>query len=99
MKYIMLRIKDAADLERDLPVIFPESMVHALVFESIRGMRARIDNRIFRPYANATAISAGTINFDDVSVSGGSETLGLEHRPEDARIITMHDYFHGLVGI
>lgn len=96
MKYIMIRIKSDADLEHDLPIIFPECMVHSLVFEAIRGMKVTLGNRTFRPYADAKAVSAGSITLT-VEVGGRSETLNLEHRECDDKIIMMHDYFSGLV--
>ena len=87
MKYLMLRLTHAT-LTRDVPIIFPDMLVHcdiAAVARHIAGLEG------------AVPIATGDIHLTAVSTHGESETLGLEAREEDAHTITMYDYFHGYV--
>jgi hypothetical protein len=97
MKYVMLRL-EMGGVERDLPIIFPSSLVHASVFEAIRSMREFVEPvRWHRPLADAVAVAAGELTMGDVCCSGKSETLKLTSRHrDDARIILMNDYLHGI---
>lgn len=87
MKYIMLRtVHD--DIVRDVPIIFPNALVHGDVAAVIRHIVSM---------QHATPIAAGEINLVVESTHGSSETLSLEARDEDARTITLYDYYHGYV--
>lgn len=85
-KYIMVKVDD-----RQVPILFPSELVHADVWKYLR-----------RPFYDAakmgdpSVVSAGFVEGLAVAVSmGESETLGIESREEDARIINNHPYEHG----
>lgn len=95
MKYIMMRID--GQVARELPIIFPDEMVHSYMLEAVRSMRCQLENRIFRPYALATAVSAGEITVNG-NCFGGSETLGVKSRGNvDSNIVNTFDYMKGMI--
>src|SRR4029077_13947602 len=93
MKYVRLRTTIGVD--RDIPVIFPDEMVHDIV------ATAMIDAMKKHGWKNVGVISAGDISFaeaEDITCSGSSETLKKKSRGVyDAKIIYTHDYLHGMV--
>lgn len=100
LKYVMFemrslrRSKDRDPLVRRWPFVFPASMVHAdvmIVIQTMARGRYKFD---LKP------ISAGDISLfgGEVRCSGESTTLRLQSLgEEDAEIIKMFDYVHGLV--
>ena len=93
MKYVVLKVD--APIERRFPVIFLNFMVHADVAFSFRESLARhlkIDESLI------AIASAGELNLvlNEVRCSGKSETLGVESREDDGRLIQMYDYLGGL---
>lgn len=92
MKYVMLRVKNGL-LERDVPIIFPDMLVHKhvadVMCEHLR--RAHMVDSV-RP------VSAGEVNVDEVTCHGESTTLKLSSRgAEDDTVILNYDYLHGVV--
>jgi len=86
MKYIVLRVQD-----QELPVIFPEQMIHSLVAEALSKMPSM---------AGAVPVSAGQLSSLDIGSGchGNSTTLGLSSRGvQDDQLIQMMDYLHGIV--
>lgn len=85
--YVVLRIADKG-LERDIPIIYPDVLVHADVaaaLERVPGLE------------KAVPVSAGNLILDVVSCSGRSSTLKLESRgDEDKSLINSFPYFHGI---
>ncbi len=93
MKYIIFKV-EGEQLDRRIPIVFPNFMVHSLVFKYMRHM-LRVEHK-----CHVEAVSAGEIvGFltSDLSCGGESETLNLKSRgDEDAEIIKGYDYFAGL---
>lgn len=91
MKYVVLQIKAPDDVCMEIPIIFPECLIHSTVAEAMKP--ALID--IFGADLEITVVSAATINSADLSLirpTGSSSTLKLTSRPEDKSLITMSDY-------
>lgn len=87
MKYIMLRVK-LGDIERDVPIIFPDALVHERV-EKIMTQLPEL--------SLAVPVSAGFVDVTDAEVFGKSETLKMSARRQDGRIIRTYDYTHGII--
>ncbi len=97
MKYIMMSVH-APDLgfKRLMPVIFPNGLVHSLVYNANR--RSVIDS--FEEVGVSVIVeirSAGFISLTELICHGGSETLGVEAHPDDSGIIATFDYQGGLL--
>lgn len=93
LKYIVMKINNG-DTVREWPIIFPDMMVHKQVAQHIGHCLSRHHNM------KSTVIAAGSFSCfgGEVSCYGESETLGLESRgEEDAKLIKMFDYLHGIV--
>jgi hypothetical protein len=75
MKYVMLRL-DGGEL---LPLLFPESMQHSHIAQSVP----------------ATVVSAGYVHLEDgkIIAGGASSSLDVVSREEDSEIIQR--YFEG----
>lgn len=88
-KYVMLRTK-VGTLEIDVPVIFPDKLVHADVARAIAPLL---------PGKFEYAVGAGQVNMLEVrSVEGRSESMGIASRGHhDAKVINTYDYTHGVV--
>lgn len=90
MKYIVMQVKKPGGFCLNLPFIFPDAAVHAVVAE---GMKAAL--AIQWPDTEITVLSAGMCNSMDIGVScyGNSESLKLESREEiDDNLIQYADY-------
>lgn len=96
MKYVMIEIPAHGEAPaRRVPVIFPESLVHADVAVALE----RVVKSTLAPKARVTvkATSAGMCRLDNVLCHGESETLQLKSRERaDAQVIEMYDYLHGI---
>ncbi|WP_048795427.1 MULTISPECIES: hypothetical protein [Serratia] len=88
MKYIMLRT--SGNIPRDIPIIFPDQLVHDDVAQAIKGMSE--DYR----FADAAIVSAGFCRVA-VACSGKSETCGVGSRDCDDDVINTYDYTLGLL--
>lgn len=78
-------------LVRNIPVIFPDILVHKEVAERVGSCK------MLRGVAKP--VSAGFVQFGNggkVQAFGESESLGLASRPQDSEIITTYDYFGGV---
>ena len=89
MKYIVLGVIHESGMKMEVPFIFPEHIVHAMMSQVCKVLCEATwqDSTI-------TPISAGFVSstaFED-DCYGESETLGLKSRPEDSRLIKMCDY-------
>ncbi|OCJ46351.1 hypothetical protein [Serratia sp. 14-2641] len=91
MKYIMLRVDKP--MAREIPIIFPDNLVHADVANAMRMLVA------YPGMANATVVSAGYCNLNlSVECHGKSTTLNVSSRETDDNIvINTYDYTHGLL--
>lgn len=98
LKYIMIRVDEEGGAPREWPIIFPDELVHAYMFEAVRGMKVMLGhNRWARPYLGAKAVSAGEITVAG-HCHGGSETLQLKSRGNiDTNIVNAFDYLKGLL--
>lgn len=88
MKYIMLKLEDQC---KNIPVIFPDILVHAHVAAAItrtlemQGVRG------------AKVVSAGKIDITAHGAGGESETLCIESRGErDTDVVNQYPYMHGI---
>jgi len=93
MKYIVLKINNGETV-REWPVIFPDMMVHKQVAEHMQHLVRRHHN------TNCAVVAAGSFSCfgGEVRCFGESETLSIESRgEEDAKLIKMFDYLHGIV--
>ncbi|EIS9096196.1 hypothetical protein L1O59_005101 [Salmonella enterica] len=88
MKYIMLRT--GGKLKRDIPVIFPDLLVHKDVADAIKGMGS------YSGFDGAYIISAGFCNVG-VECFGESESCNAVSRSIDDSVINTYDYTHGLM--
>lgn len=80
-----------AGIEKLVPVIFPNELVHQLVERYFRLALQR-----HWPDSTIEAVSAGDCELGFLECSGKSETLGLSSDPEDAEMIRLYDYLHGM---
>jgi len=90
MKYIMIEQPFAAGMVRQIPIIFPKTLVHDEVFDSIKALCGE----------NCKPVSAGEISLfgGQVRCGGNSETLKISSRGAvDEEIIKLYDYQHGLI--
>lgn len=89
MKYIVMRAEVNDEMALELPIIFPDILVHADVAKCVGWMM----QEQFK--APVKAISAGFLNsieFDGICY-GKSESLGLSSRGSvDEKLIKMCDY-------
>jgi len=91
MKYIMLELS-LGDLRYNVPVIFPDTLVHEDMGKAV----VHAANRSV-PKADVKMVSAGFVsNCSGVTCYGRSESLDLDSRPEDGKIISTYDYTHGV---
>lgn len=92
MKYIVLRT-EVGGLSRDIPVIFPDMMVHSIVADSFITAC-----RLHWAKMKISILSAGEYSVMSKECFGKSESLHVESRgEEDTRLIKMYDYTHGLI--
>lgn len=90
MKYIVLQSKTNG-ITRELPIIFPDLMVHANVAQALLALP---EMKGFK------AVSAGALSCMDLrpKCHGDSFSLKLKSREEvDNALIYMMDYSHGVV--
>lgn len=84
----MFQIPLGSELKRNVPVIYPDFLVHedvANAFKTINGME------------KATVISAGHTSLTVDECYGRSSTLNIDSREdEDNRIINAYEYCHGI---
>lgn len=105
MKYVVLQVTDHAaragedDMVRELPIIFPEALVHKDMADAVGRVlrRERPDGRM----REVVPVAGGFIHSMNVGSKGGcngkSESLGLASRGEqDDVLIACMDYLHGL---
>ena len=92
-KYIMMNVqlkgKGEDSVEKLLPIIFPDILVHADVYAALR----RCDSL---KNFHVAIHSAGECQIDCLDASGKSETLMVSADPEDEKTIQMYPYFHGI---
>jgi hypothetical protein len=102
-KYVIMRVGN-----REVPVLFPESMVHAHMAEMMQLYFATeaqflaggvLSTDAVRKIADSvTAASAGSCEVRVlVARDSGSETLGIKSRFHDTAVINMHPYTGGYV--
>jgi len=90
MKYIIFEIPIGSELKREVPIIFPNSMVHSEVSAGFIPIVAA------HKWKKPLPVSAGEYDPFTGRCSGQSETLGLRSRGrEDEQIILMQDYGGG----
>jgi hypothetical protein len=92
MKYIIFRVVDGG-VERELPVLFPDALIHAQVAKVLTGLMADAHAHL---ESMPRPIAAGQVRLDAVICTGESETLGLLSRgTKDKRLIENFDLNKG----
>lgn len=99
MKYIVFAKDMPHGMKHEVPVIFPEHLVHKdvsrcmLIGEGLRGYKA-----VRAGFCDlAATVTAGGISKQFPMVTHGkSETLNLESDPGDAMLLTMYGYTGGM---
>lgn len=101
MKYVVCRVLRGGEKLIDVPVVFPDALVHAMVFAQ---MRALLEMQYFSNGCRTSVVplSAGELSstiFNEEGVcSGGSESLGVKSREhEDDALLKMNDYGSGMM--
>lgn len=101
-KYIVMQVGN-----REVPVIFPEHMVHSLMAERMKDYFGLIvleamplglgtPDQLQRLTQMFKPVAAGSVELEIGACSGGSESLGLEARADDARFLRTYNYHHGI---
>lgn len=80
MKYVMFKKKFGTDMMQYVPVIFPNTMIHAEVAQSM----------LTGPLEGWSLHSAG--EWTGLDACGNSTTLDLKADPQDTVRIIMNDY-------
>lgn len=88
MKYVMFIQKDG-DIERKMPVVFPELLVHSMVADSM----------LKGPLKGWTIHSAGFCKGMFHSLGGESASLKSKPAGGDVNVLNTMDYLHGLSGM
>ena len=86
--YIIFRSPKQHGVIREIPIIYPDILVHSDVAEAmlkVPGMEK------FKP------ISAGSCTLMACSCEGGSSTLKLKSRKGDHNLINNYPYWHGII--
>lgn len=90
MKYVMIKIK-GKELDRLVPVIFPDFLCHSDMAGAVRDIFAKT-------YKQETEVySAGDIEMFASLCSGHSVTLNVDAKGADSEVINAYDYFHGII--
>lgn len=102
-KYVIMRVGNA-----EVPVIFPDRMVHALVADALKGyfaaeamivmppeLRSRETRERLR--SQIVPVSAGDCNLIVTEAFGKSDTLKLSARPHDESALNTHPYTGGIL--
>ena len=90
LKYIIAEVSDGEATEI-LPVLFPDSLIHREIYRGVKGSYCGALGKA----KTTRCVSAGFVRIDEsiplseesIKVFGKSETLDLESRPEDAKLI------------
>lgn len=100
-KYVILRVGNT-----EVPVIFPDRMVHAWVAGLVKAYFAQEikfahpqipDAALTEAFTKFTVVSAGEANIAVISASGHSGTLGAPSRPGDKDFLNSYPYTGGYV--
>lgn len=91
MKYIVLQVSMFSDMTVEIPIVFPENLVHSVVAEGFIGvLQKHYPEKVIRPIAAGFVTS--TV-FGGQHCYGESETLKMSSRGgEDDRLLMMADY-------
>lgn len=92
MKYIILRLD--GKIPREVPVIFPDLLVHADVARTMTAMIKEDSSNT--NITDVRVVSAGFCN-TAVECFGKSDTLGITSRDIDDAIINTWDYTFGIL--
>jgi len=98
MKYIVIKV-DQGRIVREIPIIFPDDLVHKEVLDAVRTMRG---------FSSVPCVSAGFVSSLDVGLHpvrdgyincyDGSASVGVNSRGAvDALLISEMDYSHGIL--
>lgn len=88
--YVVLQVEDKDGFIREVPIIYPDSLVHIDIAQAIKSLLKTDKNEV-------EPVSAGSIDFVVESCHGKSTTLDLTSRDkEDRQLINAYPYFHGI---
>ncbi len=90
MKYVVIQVPLGKELLREIPVIFPNEIVHLDIAKTLIAMCPGFEK--------GKAVSAGFVNSMDIDapLHGKSDSLKLITRDEDKSLVQMNDYLHGI---
>ncbi len=88
--YVILQV-ETHGLKRELPVIFPDILVHADMAKAVQAVCSQY-------FQKSKPVAAGQLDFDGgVECHGKSSTLQLKSRGDvDRNLIIAMPYFHGI---
>lgn len=94
MKYIVIGAKVSDQTRVEIPIVFPNIMVHADMADRVKNILVCEHN-----FQEVEVMSAGDVSFSlgQPVCSGKSETLDVSSRPGDSDLLRMYDYTGGLV--
>lgn len=109
MKYVVIKVEDypttdprAEAIIREMPVVFPEHMVHSMVYDSLAHM-LRLEVLGTKRRRELSCVGAGFMSstvfpaIGDSFCHGKSESLNVKSRgTEDDALFSMYDYHHGI---
>lgn len=97
MKYIVLELDHGRSFVREVPILFPEYLVHATMAKSI-GRAIMLEDKSVVSVRPVAAGFFSSLGLATVQCYGKSDTLDLASRgDEDVNLMKMFDYLHGLV--
>lgn len=98
-KYLILRVKtpsknspSSEPLQMDLPMIFPELLVHSDVLAMTYQLTKMTGLEV------VGVRSGGFLDFENVACSGKSESMDVSSGAGDASLIELFNYSKGIVG-
>lgn len=86
-KYIILRVGG-----RDVPIIFPDHLVHSLVVDAMKQYYIKEARELGREWGPITPVAAGSVDLTVESCHGESTTLNLKPRENDAAYLQYGGY-------
>lgn len=100
MKYIIVGVQHYHDsIEREWPIIFPNNLVHAIMFDAMKAYFRQEAREVGGPdwtSPEVRIVSAGDINNVVTGVGGRSKSLKIASRPDDEEFIASIEYNAGI---
>lgn len=97
-KYLIVRVKipsksdSSQSTQMDLPMIFPELLVHSDVLAMTYQLTKMTGLEV------VGVRSAGFLEIENFACSGKSESIGVSSAPGDSAMLELYNYSKGIVG-